>query len=280
MKKCFLLLICIAFAFANPLLWEINTNPPSYLFGTIHYPDSRIANPGEVVFSRVDACSIFVMEIDMDENALSVMMRYSLLPDTIKLGDILPEELYQKTDSILQTMGQSIALYSMMKPWVLTLTLAMPQPQGEVVLPMDLQLQQRAHENEKETRGLETIEEQIKLFDSQSFDDQVKMLEKSINEFTTYSDFLEELIATYLEGNLDKLYEKINFWSVSEDDAEFIEDILYKRNETMLKGILEMFGEDGDKNYFFAVGAGHLAGERGLIKMLENEGYELTRITK
>jgi uncharacterized protein YbaP (TraB family) len=34
-----------------------------------------------------------------------------------------------------------------------------------------------------------------------------------------------------------------------------------------------------EKPVFFAVGAGHLAGENGVIKLLRKEGYKLTPIS-
>ncbi|MFP4458680.1 MAG: TraB/GumN family protein [Candidatus Zixiibacteriota bacterium] len=288
MKRSLLILLipiflCIAIAFGTsdkPFLWKIDTKPPSYIFGTVHYPDSRIANPGEVVFSRLDKCSDFVMEVDLDEDAMSVMLKYSMLPDSLKLGDLLPEETYKKIDSVLVSMGQSIAMYSMMKPWVINLTLAMPPTKDTVqIMPMDLQLQQRAKQKDKNIRGLETVEEQIKLFDDQSYDEQVKMIEKTVAEFAEYEKYLDKLIDAYIDGDLNKLHELINYWSIDKDDAEFIEDILYKRNDTMFEGMMKLFEEEG-KSFFVAVGAGHLAGEKGILQKLEDKGYEIKRITR
>ncbi len=279
MKKglTFVLLVMVISIFSEPLLWKIEGDNPSYIFGTIHYPDPRVTPLPETVTSKLDEVDVYVMEAVMDESAMGVIMQYVLL-DSLTLEDILPEELYERCDSLLGTMGQSITMYNSMKPWMLNLTFSMP-PQKEELPgePMDLFLMGAAAERDMEIEGLETIEDQIKLFDEQSFEEQVKSLEKTLSEYTNYQKMLDEIIDIYANGDVEALHDNINFYNTEEDEREFIEKILYKRNETMFEGITARLNE-GEKTYFFAVGAGHLGGEKGLLRMLEKEGLELKRV--
>jgi uncharacterized protein YbaP (TraB family) len=52
----------------------------------------------------------------------------------------------------------------------------------------------------------------------------------------------------------------------------------YRRNATMAGRIVRRLREHPDVSWFFAVGAAHLQGDRGLIAALEKAGFRLTRV--
>jgi uncharacterized protein YbaP (TraB family) len=58
--------------------------------------------------------------------------------------------------------------------------------------------------------------------------------------------------------------------------AEFMKLMFTQRNELLLSGIQNMMADE--RKYFFAVGAGHLIGEEGLIELLTKSGYSVTSI--
>ncbi len=57
--------------------------------------------------------------------------------------------------------------------------------------------------------------------------------------------------------------------------AEFKDRLLDRRNETMAKSILDLAEK---KKVVAAIGALHLVGERGVIRLLEKEGYKATKL--
>ena len=278
MKKTMIIMILVVSfsCFANPILWEIKGDNPSYLFGTIHYPDPRVTPLPETVTGKLDNVKAFVMEAVIDETAMGVIIKYVML-DSLTLEEIMPETLYKQCDSLLGMMGQSMQMYNTMKPWMLTLTFSTPPPTDSLPgIPMDLFLMNEAQERNLDVLGLETIEDQIKLFDEQTLEDQIKSLEKTVNDYDNYHEKLDEIIDIYAKGDVEKLHDAVNFGSTTKEDIEFIKKILYKRNNTMHEGIIKLL-ESGE-SHFIAVGAGHLGGEKGLLKKLKDSGYKLKRV--
>ena len=84
-------------------------------------------------------------------------------------------------------------------------------------------------------------------------------------------DTFNEMVRLYKAQKLQDLAVYIS--EESEDFGEFEEILLFKRNESWIPIMQEMMS---DMPTFFAVGAGHLGGKRGVIDLLEKEGYTLT----
>ena len=62
------------------------------------------------------------------------------------------------------------------------------------------------------------------------------------------------------------------------DAADFVEALLDKRNVGMVKELLRLREADPKQVYFIAVGAGHMPGPKGIVKLLEEKGHKVERI--
>jgi uncharacterized protein YbaP (TraB family) len=75
--------------------------------------------------------------------------------------------------------------------------------------------------------------------------------------------------------------EKMNSLVIEETLQEYPElsslmnQILFKRNGKMAAKIREYLSDD--KTYFVVVGAAHLVGDQGLVKLMEKEGYRVRK---
>lgn len=144
--------------------------------------------------------------------------------------------------------------------------------------PIDLTLQYMALEDSMGVAGLETMQSQVDLITNLG------------NEVTwaIYYDYLkgswgmnllgsspatDDIREVYLKQNLDSI---LSFFASPGMSAEFMELAFTNRNESMRKGMIEMMSDD--RSYFFAVGAGHLVGESGLINQLIKSGYIVTPV--
>jgi uncharacterized protein YbaP (TraB family) len=59
---------------------------------------------------------------------------------------------------------------------------------------------------------------------------------------------------------------------LEDTEPEEMEDLLFNRNRNWVAQMKEIMPS---ASAMFVVGAGHLPGEHGVIRLLENEGYKL-----
>lgn len=261
----------------NALLWEISGNGisnPSYLYGTIHMICPNDFITGTQLQNKFNAAQKIYLEIDMDDPDMnSKMLQLSMLKGK-KLSDIFNDSDYNKLNVFFRdSVGMPLTLLNTMKPFVLfsMLTLkSLPcaQPQS-----YELAFVKMAKEQKKEVLGLETIDDQMKVFDDMPDSVQVQMVMRYVNEFDQQKKEFARMVTAYKKKNLDTLYRQI----ISSPDISGAEDaLLFNRNR---KWIPVMEAAMRNQSSFFAVGAGHLGGPQGVISLLREKGYIVTGIT-
>lgn len=270
----------------NALLWKIegkDIKEPSYLFGTIHIIESSDFFYPDGTLSAIDQTDKMVFEIDMTEmndmsNAMG-LMKSAMMKDGKSLKDLLSDEDYTKVEAHFSKLGLPLFLFEKMKPMFLTVFASNDfDPKGlqnGSIKSYEMEFMEIANKSNKTMSGLETIEFQMSVFDSIPYEDQAKMLIESIETGDTGSDQFAEMIKIYKEQNIAAMVTMIG-----EDEGGMgnYEDILLKkRNIAWIPQMSEMMS---DGPVFFAVGAGHLAGKNGVIKLLLKEGYSLTPVKK
>jgi hypothetical protein len=131
-----------------------------------------------------------------------------------------------------------------------------------------------AQAREKPFDGLETLDFQMSMFDSIPYEVQAQMLVETIQEETGEDGGkLDTLVLLYKQQNLNGM--ESLFQSDQSGLAEFEDLLLNKRNNNWIPVMRSMMSEG---TTLFAVGAGHLVGKRGVIRLLEAEGYTLKPI--
>lgn len=264
--------------FNRGLLWKIETPSvaPSYLFGTYHSSDPRITTlpcPVHEVFHRT---SSYTMEVIFNGAGIVSMAEAMFFSDGKILKDVLGEPLYRET---LRAAGASetggSSSINNMKPWAVMMTLLDPREGGGLFLDMALQL--AATRLGKPTYGLETMQEQIAVFNGMSLDDQVVLLRDTVHNHQLAQNAMEEITQAYLKRDLGALLvlsEKFKPRDARVHDA-MMERLLLRRNINMAERMRVRLKEG---NAFVAVGALHLPGDTGLLQLLSSAGYRVTRI--
>jgi len=271
----------------NPFLWMIETNPPSFLYGTVHVPDERVlALPG-VVDAALDASDAVYTEIPMDTATQMAAASAFMLPTGTTLRDRLPDDLYARVDAFLSSKGLSIAFFQQMKPYALATQIMMLDYVDELMSgaqPLDAALAARAGDAGKDVRALETIEEQIHVFESLTDDEEVELLAVTLDHMEKGEESpggMESLVTAYLSGDEDRLV-KISFEYFEEGDPlteKFMKVAVDDRNVRMTERIIEKLHQEPGRVHFFAIGALHYPMEMGILALLDREGYEVTRVT-
>ena len=259
------------------LLWQISGNgltKPSYLYGTIHMICKDDASLGDSLISAIQRSDRVYFEVDMDNlmEMLSAFKDFKMRNDTT-LADLLSKEDYEK---VKEYMGRKSGLlpFSQLETYKPMLASSLLMESGiacEESVAMEQLILEEAKKNKKRVDGLETMSYQASIFDSIPYKLQAEQLLKYVNDSGSKSESdkqFEEMIEAYKAQDIEKLGEYIK-----DDDGGMsnYEDILiYNRNRNWVEKLKNLMP---DKSLTIAVGAGHLAGEKGLIKLLRKAGY-------
>lgn len=262
----------------SSLLWEISgkkVKSPSYIFGTMHLiPKDQFLFP-ESLQDKVKESDLLVMEI----GGLSEQMKGMQLM-MLEEGNLFDHFSEAQADSIYDyseenlgyTEDQLNTMFGKMKPFVL-IQLMTKNAFGESPASYEMSMEKIAKESETAIEGLETIEEQMALFDNIPMEEQVEMVMSSLRNADSSAVETQKLIDAYLDQDIDSLHRYMQ-----QSDSEmsgFEDDFLNKRNKNWIPLIKKYIKKN---KTFIAVGAGHLGGEKGVIELLRREGYTLTPI--
>ena len=266
--------VAVDSVYRKGLLWKLSKPgiSSSYLFGTIHVSDENITNFDEKIKRAVDTSSIFVMEVF--PNPAEVMAASSLMYFSRgqKLSDMISAPLFEEVVTLLLPYHLPREAISLLKPWGAFLTMSYPPDFGVV---MDLQLLERAKQVGAKIHGLETLHEQIDIFNSMGLDKQLRLLGNTACNYDLLEQDFEKMKALYLDKDLQGLYSYSQRYSPSDELLynELMQKLLIDRNYTMTER-MQTYLDMGDA--FVAIGAMHLAGEEGVLSLLAKNGYNIS----
>jgi len=252
-KNLFILLFTLisGFSFGQQeqyaLLWEVTAKngTKSYLFGSMHSNDKRLFKLPDSVYFAMDRADVISLETDI----FSIFETFDARQGKVKL----------KFDSD----G---------KPYTSNARASKSAYGDEDGMPqfLDAYFEQYCFNAGKEFYPLESIESQLNMvtdiFDYSSID-----LEEG--NFSALLSSKEEMIELYLEGDIYGLNEFIKS-SLSLAPSTY-SSLIIDRNIGMVDTLESILSE---KTVFCAVGAGHLAGDQGIISLLARRGYKMRKI--
>lgn len=259
----------------NTLLWEISGNglqKASFLFGTFHLLCKEDIHFSDQLKKAVKMSDKMYMEMDMDDPSTMLGgMLYMNMKDDKKLKDLYtPEEYKRLTNYFSDTLKMPIMLLQKAKPYFLVALLYPRMMDCSSPAGVEQELMKIAKEDNKEIKGLETIQFQASVFDSIPYEWQAQELLKNIDSFSVYKDQFKTMLDFYKKQELDSinsLVSKSEFGSDKYDDL-----LLNNRNKNWVKQLNTIMRNE---SVFVAVGAGHLIGDAGLISLLRKEGYKV-----
>ena len=128
---------------------------------------------------------------------------------------------------------------------------------------------------DKEVLALETIDEQMAVLVKDSIEIQVKELMKDMKKGKLDASKEMKIMVDYyknqdVQGLYSYMIESFREDRSVESSVELKNRMLDQRNKNWIPKLEYGMKE---KTLFVAVGAGHLAGEQGVIQLLKNQGY-------
>lgn len=298
MKQIFLILLTATFSLSflgaqesinsvatdeQSLLWEIagkGLDTPSYLYGTIHMIGKEDYFLTEAAQKAFDESSRIAFEIDMEDmmdfsKLMPLMMKAFMTGDTT-LPDLLSEEDYAMVKQHFESIGLPMMFVDRIKPMFLSMMgqgdmLSMDMNGAEAdIVSYEMEFMKMAQEKKKPIDGLETAEFQMSMIsDSIPYEVQAKMLIESIKAEDKSTDQFEEMVKLYKAQDIEAMQ---SLMDAEESLSDYGDLLLVQRNRNWIPVMSEMMSEQPT---FFAVGAGHLGGEEGVIALLREAGYTL-----
>ncbi|MCB1862703.1 MAG: TraB/GumN family protein [Gammaproteobacteria bacterium] len=264
--------------FSNGLLFKVQLGEqaPNYFFGTMHSDDPQVRKLAAQVEWALNKSRILAVEVEPD--ALSEISAVSMMvnPEGTGLHHMLGDELYRRALAEAERLGLPQITIEYYKPWALAVLFSLPPMKGSQV--PDLLLAERARQQGKPVFGLETVEEQLAVFDRLPLADQKAMLIQALNNLDQVPMIYRELLKSYLARDLGELLRIGRDTFTTADQAQierFQEALVYQRNRRMVERLSDRLTAGG---VFVAVGALHLPGERGLLNMLRNRGFRVEAV--
>lgn len=262
-------------SFEQGLLWEISRPgiAPSHLFGTMHIADPRVLTLTPAVEKAFMDAHTFVLELYPDEAATLRFSQASLLEGQERLSQLVPPATFDLLVRHLAEHGIKREVADRLKPWAATQISA--EHRGTRGDSLDVALYLRARVANKRIEELNSIDELIAIFDSLPRDTQIALLQRALEHHAIHGDELEESIGAYLRGDLsalDALAWRDGGGRAGEPShyARFEKRLIQDRSILMAQR-LQPHLQRGKA--FVAIGALHLYGNRGILKLLQDEGW-------
>lgn len=263
--------------FERGVFWRVSRSgiPDSFVFGTIHVPDPRVTTvPADVrealLRSRVLATEL-VMRMVGDH-----LPEAELLEPPQRLDALVGDADYARLARTLAERGVDLSTLERLKPWAALLRLQSGSAADATTL--DENLYVAARSRRLPVRTLESADEQLCAFDAIPLSSQVAVLRHALAQ-PGDTRATERAIRAYLAGDLVALAALPP--GVRGDAAlvahyrAFARHLIEDRTVVMHHGLFMPMRAGG---VFVAVGASHLYGHKGLLAMLRDDGYRLTRL--
>ncbi|GGG19285.1 TraB/GumN family protein [Pontibacter amylolyticus] len=266
-------------ATTKSLLWEISGNglkQPSYLYGTYHLLNSSYLNTVPEVMERFMESRGLVVETEIDSAKMMQLGAKMVMPDN-KLSNLLSKEDYALVNQEMkEKFGFELSMADQMKPMTLMLMLSMKDYQDMEVLknytgqPLDMYFASYNKKSNKKVTTLETMEQQFDLlYNHYPLDKQAEQLVAYIKNKEAAMQLSNKLVQLYFDKDVEGI------WALSQEynevtgggDLAYMTDDRNKDWMTKLPAIMK------EQSTFIAVGAAHLPGENGLLKLLQRAGY-------
>lgn len=283
MKKNLILLCSLLMGMAfgqkseNSLLWKISGNglqEPSYLFGTIHITCD--ASLSDKVKTALDKTQQLCLELDMDDaNMQTEMMGSMMMKNGVTMKSLVKEEDFKIVNAFLTTnLGFSADMLNPVKPFMVS---AMLYPKM-----MDCEMQSVENELMKITKaqnesviGLETVAEQLAVFDAIPYQEQMNELVITAKDNMQRDKAeLAEMMTLYKSENVEAMVAYTEK-SANVMTSKYSDVLLKNRNQNWISRMTTIAK---NKPTFFGVGAAHLGGKEGVIALLRKAGFTVEAV--
>lgn len=281
--------------FQHGLFWSISKDGEliGHIFGTLHTNDARVTKLPKEVDAALQQAYSFCMETFPGVRYFNPHWGFRsivsdmMLPDNGFLIDLVGKETYGRIQGHLLKIGLKEERIKHLKPWAAMHTLSglyrdgekkrARKSEGEI---LDHVLYQTAALHVVDLYQLETLEELMAAYYAFPMDAQIALLKDKVDAVGGLQEAANAMVGAYLDENMPAMLDlSTAFISPASRklgyDRVYLKHVLFIRNIVMAHYMLAPLRRKGA---FIAVGALHLYGEQGVLKLLEDYGYEVASI--
>ena len=252
-----------------------------WLLGSVHML-RRSDHPLPPIMDRLyEQAEILLMELDMDdldEVAMQALFQEAgLLPAGTTLADVLGPERYARASAAADAADIPLDMLAGSEPWLaalITEQVMLGRAGFSALHGIEIHFLGRALADDKDILGLETVAEQVGIFDTLAMADQAELLLQTLENADRSADRMAPLIDAWRRGDTAYLEETM----LAEMSAVpgVYERLLVERNRRWIGTILELLDDDDD--YLIIVGAAHLVGDDGVPALLRAHDLDVTQL--
>jgi uncharacterized protein YbaP (TraB family) len=252
-------------------LWKLsppNKTSASYLLGTMHVKDARVFLRQHHLLELIEGVDLYAAETDLRELQLQSNLQTMLIPGGRRLPDFFTEKQYAKMHRILKkAFGIDIHQFAHFRPFFISSMIDEAILSKDMPYSLDESLWRFADELGKDMKGVESYEHQLSIMKKMPIELQAKHLLSLSKQVSAHRREILKLTEYYVQGNIQQLHR-----SARRGMGDLRKLLLWERNDRMADRIHELIRE---QSCFCAVGAGHLWGEKGVLKLLKDQGNEV-----
>ena len=267
--------------FARGLLWRIDREgvEPSHVYGTIHVADARLAELPGPVRQRFDGAASLMLEFVPDGYSRERFLEAAMFLDRQTLVDKIGPEDFERALEHLEPIGLTREVVNKLKPWGVLINLRNPK-RAEHGAPLDRQLLELARARRLPLDQIEGVEEQIFTFDEFPMESQVALLKHSLAHRDELLELAERTLDAYLAGDLAGIWRLRKQFiarhpQIAAHQAVMTKRVVHDRSVVMAFRMQRRLRRGAA---FVALGALHLYGERGVLALLEADGYRAEKV--
>jgi len=262
--------------FDRGLLWRVSREgvAPSHVYGTIHVADARLAELPGVVRQRFDAARSLMLEFVPDAYSRERFLEASMFLDRQTLEEKIGAQDFERALEVLAPIGLPREVVNKLKPWGVLLNLRNPV-RAEHGTPLDMQLVELARARRLPLSQIEGVEEQVFTFDEFPMESQVALLKHSLAHRDELTELAERTLEAYLERDLAAIWRLREQFAarhpqIAAHQAAMTKRVVHDRSVVMA---FRMQRQLRRGEAFIALGALHLYGDKGVLALLQDDGY-------
>jgi uncharacterized protein YbaP (TraB family) len=263
---------------AETAVWSIKgARNTVYLAGSVHALPKEHSALSPQLERAYAASKVIVMEVDLDDlnplEAVQYVTSNGTLPADQDLASVVGAKRYAAVAKLAASLDLPELVIARLEPWAAAMVLtqfALVKSGYDPQLGIDMQLTERAKSDGKRIDGLETVIDQLSIFDSRSLEEQSKFLVDSANDVPKMPEDLGRLVDAWRSGDMRALEKE--FIKERAQAPALYDELLAKRNHKWLPQIEGLL--DGDQNYLVVVGTLHFVGRDGLLELLTRAGHK------
>jgi uncharacterized protein YbaP (TraB family) len=267
---------------ARHSLWELHGKHNTvYLLGSIHVLRLKDYPLAPAVLAAYGNAKSVLMEVNIEEitseQVQAEMLASAILSEGRTLPDVLGQQRYARAAVLAHEVGVELSMFDQFAPWFaaeavsqLQLTQLGFQPESGV----EMYFMERARSDGKSVSGLETVHDQISIFQNMPLDTQAAYLVSSLEQAHDLPRQVDSMVEAWQRGDMRWFENQMQ--SEFGQDPRLFQSVLGARNRKWVPKIEALL--NGDQNCLVIVGTGHLVGSGSVIDLLKKDGIGATQL--